>query len=123
MKEKRLLGDRLTDAGVITRGFLKKKVHATRGQAFAARNLVLLAAGAALSFGGALYFAASGTSAERRNVDWPRYGHDFPRGTDLSVHSQAQLDQVALRLNQRPRKTLGFETPASKVQASVASTI
>ena len=47
----------------------------------------------------------------------------FPRGTDLSVHSQAQLDQVALRLKQRPRKTLGFETPASKLQASVASTI
>lgn len=47
----------------------------------------------------------------------------FPRGTDLSVHSQAQLDHVALRLNQRPRKTLGFETPASKLQASVASTI
>jgi Stage II sporulation protein E (SpoIIE) len=47
----------------------------------------------------------------------------FPRGTDLSVHSQAQLDQVALRLNQRPRKTLGFATPASKLQASVASTI
>jgi IS30 family transposase len=34
-----------------------------------------------------------------------------------------QLDQVALRLNQRPRKTLGFETPARKLQASVASTI
>jgi IS30 family transposase len=47
----------------------------------------------------------------------------FPRGTDLSVHSQAQLDRVALRLNQRPRKTLGFQTPASKLQASVASTI
>ena len=47
----------------------------------------------------------------------------FPRGTDLSVHSQAQLDQVALRLNQRPRKTLGFETPASRLQASVASTV
>ena len=47
----------------------------------------------------------------------------FPRGTDLSVHSQAQLDQVALPLNQRPRKSLGFETPASKLQASVASTI
>jgi IS30 family transposase len=38
----------------------------------------------------------------------------FPRGTDLSGYSQAQLDQVSLRLNQRPRKTLGFETPASK---------
>ncbi len=47
----------------------------------------------------------------------------FPRGTDLSAYSQAQLDQVALRLNQRPRKTLGFQTPASKLQASVASTV
>src|SRR3989442_2661336 len=47
----------------------------------------------------------------------------FPRGTDLSAYSQAQLDQVALRLNERPRKTLGFETPASRLQASVASTV
>ena len=47
----------------------------------------------------------------------------FPRGTDLSGYSQAQLDQIALRLNQRPRKTLGFETPASTLQASVASTV
>jgi IS30 family transposase len=46
----------------------------------------------------------------------------FPRGTDLSGYSQAQLDQVALRLNQRPRKTLGFQTPASRLQESVAST-
>src|SRR5271163_202943 len=47
----------------------------------------------------------------------------FPRGTDLSIHSQAHLNQIALRLNQRPRKTLGFETPASKLQTSVASTV
>ncbi len=47
----------------------------------------------------------------------------FPRGTDLSPITQAQLDQVSLRLNQRPRKTLGFETPARKLQASVASTV
>lgn len=46
----------------------------------------------------------------------------FPKGTDLSPISQAQLDQVSLRLNQRPRKTLGFQTPADKLQASVAST-
>ena len=46
----------------------------------------------------------------------------FPRATDLSGYSQAQLNQVALRLNQRPRKTLGFQTPASKLHASVAST-
>jgi IS30 family transposase len=45
----------------------------------------------------------------------------FPRGTDLSGYSQEQLDQVSLLLNQRPRKTLGFHTPADKLQASVAS--
>jgi hypothetical protein len=47
----------------------------------------------------------------------------FPRGTDLSSISQAQLDQVSLRLNQRPRKTLGFQTPASRLQASIALSI
>jgi IS30 family transposase len=47
----------------------------------------------------------------------------FPRGTDLAPISQAQLDQVALRLNRRPRKTLGFQNPASRLQASVASTV
>jgi len=46
----------------------------------------------------------------------------FPRGTDLAPITQAQPDQVSLRLNQRPRKTLCFQTPASKLQASVAST-
>jgi IS30 family transposase len=46
----------------------------------------------------------------------------FPKKTDLSTYSQANLDKVALRLNQRPQKTLGFETPAGKLQASVAST-
>jgi IS30 family transposase len=41
----------------------------------------------------------------------------FPRGTDLSHFSQAYLNTIALRLNQRPRKTLGFETPADKLRA------
>jgi transposase, IS30 family len=41
----------------------------------------------------------------------------FPRGTDLSRFSQAYLNRSALRLNQRPRKTLGYETPADKLQA------
>jgi transposase, IS30 family len=41
----------------------------------------------------------------------------FPRGTDLSRFSQAYLNKIALRLNQRPRKTLGFETPADRLRA------
>ncbi len=46
----------------------------------------------------------------------------FPKKTDLSDYTQSDLDKVALRLNQRPRETLGFQTPASKLQESVAST-
>jgi IS30 family transposase len=46
----------------------------------------------------------------------------LPKKTDLSSYSQSDLDEIALRLNQRPRKTLGFETPESRLQASVAST-
>ncbi|AFE09135.1 IS30 family transposase [Corallococcus coralloides DSM 2259] len=40
----------------------------------------------------------------------------FPDGTDVSTFTQRQLDAVARRLNQRPRKTLEFETPAAKLK-------
>jgi IS30 family transposase len=62
---------------------------------------------------------------------WPRGSNEntngllrqyFPKRTDLSGYTQSELDKVALRLNQRPRKTLGFETPASRIRASVATT-
>jgi IS30 family transposase len=48
--------------------------------------------------------------------------HYLPKKVDLSCYSQAELEEIALRLNERPRKTLGFQTPADKLQASVAST-
>jgi IS30 family transposase len=41
----------------------------------------------------------------------------FPKGMDLSGYSQSYLNKIALRLNQRPRKTLGFETPADRLRA------
>lgn len=46
----------------------------------------------------------------------------FPKGTELAGFSQTDLNEVAMRLNQRPRKTLGFVTPADKLMATVAST-
>lgn len=41
----------------------------------------------------------------------------FPKGTALSGYSQRDLDKIALELNQRPRKTLGFRTPADKLES------
>jgi IS30 family transposase len=46
----------------------------------------------------------------------------LPKKADLSSFSQSELDEIALRLNTRPRQTLGFQTPADKLQASVATT-
>ena len=45
----------------------------------------------------------------------------FPKGTDISIYSQAKLNAIARQLNQRPRKTLNYETPAQQFHQLVAS--
>jgi IS30 family transposase len=46
----------------------------------------------------------------------------LPKGIDLSPYSQAELNAIAKRLNERPRKTLNYETPAQQFHQAVAST-
>jgi IS30 family transposase len=46
----------------------------------------------------------------------------LPHGTQLDHYTQAELNKIAARLNERPRKTLGFMSPADKLREAVAAT-
>ena len=69
----------------------------------------------------AAFMEGAGLTEKGAVTYWYNCRRKVVKGTDLSIYSQAYLNKVARQLNERPRETLAFQTPADRFNACVAS--
>jgi IS30 family transposase len=100
------------------RTFLRRSLTSDRGLEMAKHKDFTVATNVKVCFCDAQSAWQRGTNEDTNRLQL-QY---LPKRTNLSGYTQSQLDKIALRTNQRPRKTLGFQTAASKLRAGIAPT-
>jgi transposase, IS30 family len=109
--------DALADRILTLPAALRRTLTWDRGIEMAARADFTLATKVKVYFAGPHPPWQRGTSENTNGL--VRYY--LPKGTDLPVHTQADLDAIADKLNTRPRRTLGYRTPAEALDALLAA--